>query len=158
MKCPCRFSRRHGGEHPAKPLFHVVLVHDDLRAAIRALRVLKRLVHDLAGHFAIRCSMWSFAVLDLPSARHMAIPASAAADLLIISARSDNDLPMSVQDWLARFPALKAPGSAALVCLLESCQTSPHYPIPCAAAPAKRGGSKPDGFRSARSRPARGFS
>ena len=108
------------GADETKPAFNVAVVYDSRRAATRAMNVIGGLLHQLGDDFEFHCNLWRFDVLELPEAREGAARAGAAADLLIISARCDNGLPLSVKAWLDQCLAGKIPGSAALVGLLES--------------------------------------
>jgi hypothetical protein len=107
-------------DEEGKPAFNVVIVYDDRSAALRAMNVLNGLVHQFGDDFEFHCDLWRFDMLGLPREREAAAHAGAAADLLIVSAACDTDLPGSARDWLDKSIDGKIPGSAALVALLES--------------------------------------
>jgi hypothetical protein len=104
----------------AGPRFNIVIVYDAKNAASRAMNFVSGLVRQFGDDFGFRCGLWRFDVLGLPRMRTAAARAGDAADLLIVSALSDTDLPLPVKDWLNWCADGKTPGSAALVALLES--------------------------------------
>lgn len=110
-----------GGQAKAnRSNLNVVMVYDDRHAASRAMNILSGLVRQFGDDFEFRCDLWRFDVLGLPEVRREAACAGAAADLLVVSASCDKDLPLPVQDWLNSCADGMPPGSAALVGLLES--------------------------------------
>jgi hypothetical protein len=103
-----------------KHTFDVVVIYDDRSAAKRAMKFFSELVRQFGDEFEFHCESWRFEWLDLPKVRAAAILESSVADLLIVSAQCDADLPGPVKDWLNRCVAEKTPGSAGLVAMLES--------------------------------------
>jgi hypothetical protein len=97
-----------------------VIVYDGTNAVSRAKNFVSGLVRQFGDDFGFRCNLWRFDVLGLPRVRTAAARAGDAADLLIVSASSDTDLPLPVKDWLNWCADGKTHGSAALVALLES--------------------------------------
>jgi hypothetical protein len=122
MKYDRTFSEGEAGERPeaARMTFNVVIVYDSRIAGNRAMNVFNGLVREFSGEFDFHCDLCRFDVFALPEAREAATRAGAAADLLIVAAGCDIDLPLSVKGWLDESVAEKAPRSAALVTLLES--------------------------------------
>lgn len=112
--------RTHNGAKAGRSNFNVVVVYDDRNAASRAMNVVSGLVRQFGDDFELRCDLWRFDILGLARARKAAARAGDAADLLIVSASGETDLPMPVRDWLNWCADGKTPGSAALVALLES--------------------------------------
>jgi hypothetical protein len=103
-----------------KPAFDVVVIYDDRSAARRAMKFFTELVREFGDEFEFHRELWRFDRLELPKVRAAAVLESSVADLLIVSARCDADLPAPVKDWLNRCIAEKTPGSAGLVAMLES--------------------------------------
>ena len=103
-----------------KPAFDVVVIYDDPSAARRAMKFFTELVREFGDEFEFHCELWRFDWLDLPKIRAAAVLESCVADLLIVAAQCDADLPAPVKDWLNRCIAEKTPGSAGLVAMLES--------------------------------------
>jgi ribosomal protein L35AE/L33A len=113
-------DERHSRKEEAKPVLNIVAAYDSPNTAIRATNLLGVLVRRFGNEFVFQCTLWRFDALGLPQTRDAALIAGGAADLIIICARSDNDLPEAVQDLLRHCLAGRAQGSAALVALLES--------------------------------------
>jgi len=109
-----------GRTEEARTTFNVVIVYDSSIAGNRAMNVFSGLVREFGGEFDFHCDLWRFDVFALPEVREAATRAGAAADLLIVAAQCEIDLPLSVKGWLDESVAEKAPRSAALVALLES--------------------------------------
>jgi hypothetical protein len=108
------------GAEETKSTFDVVVVCDDRSAARRAMKFFNELVREFGDEFEFHCELWRFDWLDVPKIRAAAVLESSVADLLIISAQCDADLPAPVKDWLNRCIAEKTPGSSGLVAMLES--------------------------------------
>ena len=108
------------GVKETKPAFDVVVIYDDRSAARRAMRFFSELVREFGDEFEFHCDLWRFDWLDLPQVRAAAVLESSVADLLIVCAQCDADLPGPVKDWLNRCIAEKTPGSGGLVAMLES--------------------------------------
>ena len=106
------------------PGFNVVIAYDDRNSARRAMNVVTGLVREFGNDFRFRCDLWRFDVLGLPKVSRAAARAGDAADLLIVAASGDKNLPGPVRNWLEWCADGKPPGSAALVALLESQQRS----------------------------------
>ena len=114
------------GVKETKPAFDVVVIYDDRSTARRAMKFFSELVREFGDEFEFHCDLWRFDWLDLPKVRAAAVLESSVADLLIVCAQCDADLPAPVKDWLNRCVAEKTPGSAGLVAMLESHRTG-HY-------------------------------
>ena len=100
--------------------FNVLIAYDSRAAAARAMKAFDGLARRLSDEFDLNCDLWRFDMFALPEARQLAVAAGAVADLIIVSARGDNDLPKPVKEWLEAAVAEKLPGTAGLVGLLES--------------------------------------
>jgi len=128
------FLQDEAGTEQTKPTFKVVMAYDSRSAGTRAMNVFRGLVRKFGDDFEFHCGLWRFDVLGLPETREAAVGAGIAADLLIVAARCDTDLPSPVEDWLDQCVAEKIPGSAGLVALLDGrqplsdfqCQTRQH--------------------------------
>jgi hypothetical protein len=107
-----------------KHTFDVVIIYDDRSAAKRAMKFFSELVRQFGDEFEFHCEIWRFDWLDLPKVHAAAVLESSVADLLIVAAQGDADLPAPVKDWLNRCIAEKTPGSAGLVAMLESHQSA----------------------------------
>jgi len=117
------FLQDEASTEQTKPTFKVVMAYDSRSAGTRAMNVFSGLVREFGDEFEFHCGLWRFDVLGLPKTREEAVRAGIAADLFIVAARCDTDLPSPVQFWLDQCVAEKGPRSAGLVALLESRQT-----------------------------------
>jgi hypothetical protein len=98
---------------------NIAILYDDRIAGTRAMNMFSGLVQQFGREFVFQCDLWRFDVLELPEVFGTAARTGESADLVIVSTRCDRDLPPSVRAWLDKCVAAKAPGSAALVGLLE---------------------------------------
>jgi hypothetical protein len=106
----------------AKPLFNVAIVYDGRSAGARAMDIFARLTRQFYDEFEFHCDLWRFDMLTVPEEQEAAVRAGDGAALIIVASQCEADLPASVINWLDRCLVGKAPGSAALVALLESQQ------------------------------------
>jgi hypothetical protein len=110
-------------------IFNVVIAYDDLAAGQRGMEAFVHLRRDVPGVWDFHCDLWRFDLLHLPGVSDAATLAGMHAQMVIISARADIDLPPPVKTWLHQSLAAKPPGSAAVVALLllgrESRDASP---------------------------------
>src|SRR5205085_1496492 len=102
----------------SNPNFNVVIAYEDFETGKQA----KKTCDFLSGNLGLDChvnhQMWKFDVLGLPKLREMAAKDAAAADIIIISCRGDNDLPEALKSWIELWLAEKG-HSLALVALIE---------------------------------------
>jgi hypothetical protein len=87
-------------ETEAAPVFSVVIAYEDFETGKQARRTYDLLVEQLGREFRFANQMWKFDVLSVAKLREAAVKDAAAADIIIISARAQSDLPPGVKDWL----------------------------------------------------------
>ena len=106
-------------DHPMDHVLEIVIVYEDFAAGVRAKRILDRLGAALKPAIEINTGLWKFELLDDPQLREHAASEASKADMIVVSARGDSDLPTAVKNWVERWLAQKGGGLAALVALLD---------------------------------------
>jgi hypothetical protein len=103
------------------PSFEVVLAYQDFSSGIRAKEFFDRLVRDHGSLFHFLCHLWKFDVLLAPELGDQAVSDAANADMIVIAAHAQTELPHAVKDWVELWlRQTRTPG--ALVALLEDVQ------------------------------------
>jgi hypothetical protein len=101
----------------AIPAFKVVIAYEDFETGKHAKRACDFLAGKLGPDCRFSDQMWKFDVLSIPKLREIAAADASAADIVVISCRSD-ELPTHVRDWLELW--LACPGTPlALVALFD---------------------------------------
>ena len=83
----------------SKPAFSVVAIHDGFFTGIRAMEAMERLKFTLCPDLQVYPASWSFDKLAHQDVRTTSIRATAAADLLIVSASDESPLPHHIKQW-----------------------------------------------------------
>jgi hypothetical protein len=104
----------------AKPDFNVVIAYDTAPAAYQAMHLVDGLAQQLASKLNLRRNLWRLDILDLPATREAARADASNANLIVVAAYSDTDLPAAVKAWLGGWSARCIAGATALVALLLS--------------------------------------
>jgi hypothetical protein len=112
----------------ANPPFHVVIAYDRADSARHAMSLVDGLAARFGGTFRIRRDLWRFDILDLPAMQGEAATSAARANLLIIAADGDEDLPAPAKRWVRDWTAATVPGNAALAAALQT--RAPHAQEP----------------------------
>ena len=103
--------------------FKVVIIYDDLSAAIRAMTFLNGVIRQFDDELPFPRDLWRVDILELPEVREAAVATIGAANLIVVSVRGDTELPLSLEECLDYCLLGKAPGSVALVGLCTSNNT-----------------------------------
>ncbi len=112
-----------------EPALPIVLVYEDMTAALRAVGQLFKLRCQLPGGFEQRLSTWNFAMLDQPDLRARVSADTAAAGLIVIAASSPGrQLPAHVANWLRDALSTRADGQPCAVAPLFTHQRQPDGP------------------------------
>ena len=101
---------------------NVLIAYDDAPAGQRAMNILDNVDHRLDEPMNWYPLLWRFDLLEDPEWRVLATADALRADLLIIAASSQSDLPASVQDWIKDCLTQKHGTAAAVVALLGSAE------------------------------------
>ena len=104
---------------PHRPV-NIVIGYERSRAGHHAMQWCARLIQNESRNFQFNTSLWKFDVLALPNLRQQAKEDLAEADILVIAAGPDVDLPHQVKLWIAYWASAKRPAARALVGVLES--------------------------------------
>jgi hypothetical protein len=129
--------RSTGGE--SDPTFNVVIAYEDFETGKNAKKTYDFLVEHLGNECVFSNQMWKFDVLSLPKLKEMAIGDAKEADIIIISAHGNNDLPPQVKGWIEQSLAEKL-HAIALVGLFDSESYVQNHASAYLAGVARRGG------------------
>ncbi len=106
-------------------LFKVTIVHEDTVTGLQATEVLKRLAAQLSGRLGMEISpwefdnhVWKFDWLNEPEVFQEAVSTSVEADMIIISARAEDELPINIRSWIESVLPRKEGDCSALVAVL----------------------------------------
>jgi hypothetical protein len=105
-------------EPKSTPSFEVVLAYQDFNSGIRAKEFFDRLVREHGKLFRFLCHLWKFDFLLAPGLTGQAVANAADADMIVIAANNQTELPLNVKDWIHLWLPLTRP-SGALVALLD---------------------------------------
>ena len=94
-------------------------MYEDFGTGKRAKKGLDYVAEELRNEFEFRHSMWRLDVLQEPKLIVMAAPALAEADLLILSLRSEEQIPAKIRALIDERLAQTADHDCALVALFE---------------------------------------
>src|SRR5271166_3119796 len=129
-----------GGRSPPAP-FNVVTMYEDFGTGKRAKKGLDYVAEELGNDFEFRHSMWRLDVLQEPTLNVMAAPALAEADLLILSLRSEGQIPAKIRALIDERLAPTADHDCALVALFEGVASATRSSVySCLANLARRHG------------------
>ena len=84
----------------AAPTFNVVVAYDGPRTARRAMDLVDGMTRDMGAEVSIHRNLWRFDVLSFPSERQTAVNDAVRADLVVVAANGDEELPAPVKVWL----------------------------------------------------------
>jgi hypothetical protein len=110
-------------ESTSTPPFEVVLTYQDFHCGLRAKEFFNRLVRDHGSLFRFLCHLWRFDFLSAPELSGQAIAEAVNADMIVIAARAQAELPALAKAWIERWRR-EPRTSGALVALLDGLQTS----------------------------------
>jgi hypothetical protein len=103
----------------APPEFRLLLAWDDFASGRRAVCFLERLVDEFGRMFTFVPSFLRFEDLRQPHVAQQMEDQAAEADLVVIAACGDAELPLLVKDWIRKLGAEKEHSDGALVALLS---------------------------------------
>lgn len=79
---------------------NVVIAYEDFEMGKQGKNTYDRLVDQLSHEFKFSSHMWKFDVLTVPKLKEMAARDAAMADIIIIAAHGDAELPVAVKSWI----------------------------------------------------------
>jgi hypothetical protein len=115
-------------QRPSTP-FNILIIYEDFVTGKRAKNGLDYLAEELGDEFEFRHSMWRLGILQNSKLNILAAPALAEADLLIISLRSEGQIPAKIRMLIDAWLAEKGTRDCALVALFEAEAASPHSSV-----------------------------
>src|SRR5258708_1610692 len=93
-------------------VFRIVIAYDHFNAGTRAKKMTDRMAAQLNPQVAIKTDAWKFELLGDSGLQELADISVAEADMLIIAATGDADLPSHVAQWIEKWAS--RPGGEAL--------------------------------------------
>jgi hypothetical protein len=106
-------------ENPEEPLF-VVIVYNDMHAALRAAETLERQNHKFRDQVRQRLMPVPVTHLHEPSCFDHLLSDTSSADMIIVSYNGPGDFPVTLKKWIADCFALRRADDSAIVALLTS--------------------------------------
>jgi len=97
---------------------NVVIAYEDLETGKRAMKTYEYMVQQLGDQCLFANQMWKFDVLAVPKLKDFAAKDAAAAEIIIISAHGNRDLPGEVKSWIEMWLGFKTE-AGALVALFD---------------------------------------
>ncbi len=110
------------------PPFQLLTVYEDSAAGTRANDLWVRLAIELKPRLEIANDVWKFELLSHAQLRNYAAAEAATADIIMLSAQGDAELPAHVNAWLDTWLARKGRRPFALVALLSQDALRPGVP------------------------------
>jgi hypothetical protein len=99
-----------------------VIAYEDFRTGQWAKTALDDFVRRSTSFQALDKTMWKFDFLRAPKLRQIAAEEAASANMVIIAARRESDIPLPVIDWLDLW--INAPQKPLLIALLAGNRTT----------------------------------
>jgi hypothetical protein len=128
MQNTLTFPSVDSSELEVNPSFNVVIAYEDFETGKHAKKTYDYLVEHLGHDCAFSNQMWKFDVLAVTKLREMAARDAVAADIIIVSAHGNSELPAEVKAWIELW--LKPNGNAiALVALFDSLADGENNPV-----------------------------
>ena len=104
------------------PPFRIVIAYEDFDAGLRAKDMLARLSSELCPEFEVTQDVWKFELLGHAPLRKQAALEASGADMILIAARAEAELPPHVKRWIEEWARQRDGRVAALVALLDQDQ------------------------------------
>ncbi len=98
----------------------IVIIYNDMHAAVRAAHMLERLGRKFRGKMEPRLQPIQLEQLHDPGCYDHALKNAASADMIIVSISGSGGLPAALKQWVQDCTAQKREGDAAVVALLGS--------------------------------------
>jgi hypothetical protein len=97
----------------------IVTFYEDFASAMRAYRVFEWLARNFSGDLPVKATSWSFSMLGMSRLTSTVLRDSASADVLVVSANGDKDLPPHVAAWIEDCISRERNAGPVLVALLD---------------------------------------
>lgn len=99
--------------------FDLVVAYEDVQTRDRALKLYDHLAQQLLNDYDFQCSWWKFDHLESPALRARATNAAAEANMVILSLRGSNEMPLAYKAWIEDWASRRDHSKAALVALIS---------------------------------------
>ena len=101
----------------------IVVAYDDFKDGTRTKRFTDNISQNIAQRWPcnsrlVESSHWKFDMMATPHMRELAVMDAVVADCVIIATRSDDSLPATVSDWIARWSTERIREWGILVALI----------------------------------------
>lgn len=100
MQNTLNFPPLRPAETESRTTFNVVIAYEDLETGKHAKKTYDFLQEHLGHEFEFSNQMWKFDVLSVPKLREMAAKDAVTADIIIVAAHGQSDLPKEVKAWI----------------------------------------------------------
>jgi hypothetical protein len=107
-----------GSRPKGEDAFSGVVVYEDTQTRDRAVQLCDRLVHRFWTDLAIDFTWWRFDYLRDDKLARLATEEVSGADMVVFSARGEQNLPIGVQSWIGGWSPRQRNRPAALVALI----------------------------------------
>ena len=99
--------------------FRVLIVHDRPANALQAMQMVEDMVGQLRQEFEIHRDFWGFEAIGQIGLYDKTVREALNADIVVVAADGDEELPAPVQNWLTRWAVQSGARAATLVALLR---------------------------------------
>jgi len=101
-----------------RPVVRIVIAYEQFVAAVYAKQMVDRLTAEFRGEFEVCSDVWKFELIGYSSLVSQATDAVTDADVVIIAADGDLDLPAPVKTWIKFWASQQGDHRRTLVALL----------------------------------------
>src|SRR5882672_2299690 len=98
-------------------VFRIVIAYEHFNAGTRAKKMTDRMAAQLRPQIAIHTEAWKFELLGDSHLKELAGCSAAEADMLIIAATGNTELPVQVTQWIEQWAYRERNEAVALVAL-----------------------------------------
>lgn len=105
------------GVKPGHRKFQIVIVYENLVSAARALRACEFLRREIGDTVSVEVNVWKMGILVDGDSRRAAANASSLADVVIVAASGQEEIPPAFRQWMDAWLQLDQCGRAALFAL-----------------------------------------
>ncbi len=100
--------------------FRIVIIYEDAAAGFHAKRVTDKLLHEIGKDCEPIRNFWNFDVLNIRDVRNASLSVAGAANLVIVSASGERELPAEVEEWLEMWSWLLNDSNGAVTALFNN--------------------------------------
>lgn len=111
---------------PGKLATKIVIASEDANGAVRAREVSEHLARELSPGAEVSSEVWRFNFLRHEDVRNVAAASITDADIVVVSARDDGELPPHVKIWIEDWVPVTRERPTALLALVERQPGTPH--------------------------------